>query len=225
MPSYINIPECIHTGGIHMKSWISHLSGVKDRSASMSFLIIFSVILISVLAGVLSAGGMHNETRDSIASIVNTYTMTGKVPQQGFLKDLTDYAVYPAVIFGFGLSALGIAVIPVLTAVKGFTFAFTTSVCIGLYGARGILLALAVTGMRNIVLLPCIMILSTDGVVTSLALFGSVYGIGSKILPVRPDYKGYTKKFILICAVLIAAVLLERAVSPGVDGLAVKTIP
>ena len=66
---------------------------------------------------------------------------------------------FPAVIFLSGFSALGLAVIPAVLGLEGFTLAFSVSAFLRVYGLAGYLPALAAFGLGGFVALSALLVL------------------------------------------------------------------
>ena len=76
------------------------------------------------------------------------------------LSAAAAYLRYPLLAFLFGLSAAGVALIPLLCAAQGFFLSFSVCCFAAALGRDGVLLALAALGLRCLFVLPCTLCLA-----------------------------------------------------------------
>jgi len=81
--------------------------------------------------------------------------------------------VFPALAFAFGFSALGTALVPLLSAARGLALAFSVSLVVRVLGKEGVAFALALFAPDALASLPCFFILSVQSLGASSRLFSA----------------------------------------------------
>lgn len=112
------------------------------------------------------------------------------------------YFRYPLLAFFLGFTSLGVALLPCLTMACGFFLSFSVCCFTAAFGPDGVLLALAVFGIRCMVTLPCYFLLAVPSWSASAALASLSFGWGRRAVPAV-----YGKLFWLRLGGCIAALL------------------
>ena len=129
------------------------------------------------------------------------------------------YFGYVAAAFLLGLTAVGVAGIPLLLAAFGFMSMFAVACFAMVYGRRGVLLALAAMGIRMALTLPCL--LWVAGRAWSAAFSLSGIGGGKRCAPVRYDRKYFYR--LGVCVVLLLlGICAEQYLTPVLFRLALS---
>ena len=107
--------------------------------------------------------------------------------------------------FLFGLSAAGVALIPLLCAAQGFFLSFSVCCFAAALGRDGVLLALAALGLRCLFVLPCTLCLADAG-------FAQACRAMPRLRPRRPELNW---RMLLFCVfVLLTGTVVECAIVP-----------
>ena len=93
------------------------------------------------------------------------------------------YFRYPLLAFFLGFTSLGVALLPCLTVACGFFLSFSVCCFTAAFGPDGVLLALAVFGIRCMVTLPCYFLLAVPSWSASAALASLSFGWGRRTPP------------------------------------------
>lgn len=115
------------------------------------------------------------------------------------------YCRYPLAVVLLGASLFGVAAIPLLCAMQGFSLSFAACCFAAAVGNRGVVLALASFGVRALVTMPCTMALGCAAWPMALRL-----ARGEKPMP---DDSG--RRCAVVCfLLLLLGVVLELTVVP-----------
>lgn len=132
---------------------------------------------------------------------------------------------YPVLCFLFGLTVLGVFLIPITLMTRAFFLAFTITSCVRVFGAwNGFLLSVSMLGLPALLALPCLMVLATFGGVSSYARLMNI--ISKRRNPVSSpalSKEALTRLGICILAMTVAA-LLEIYVCPILVNAAIPLI-
>ncbi|MPM56568.1 hypothetical protein SDC9_103377 [bioreactor metagenome] len=129
------------------------------------------------------------------------------------LSALAVYFRYPLLAFLLGFASVGAALLPAVTAAYGFFLSFSVCCLTAAFGPGGVLLALAVFGLRCLITLPCYFAVAVPALEKSVALAALSLEKGGR--PSPPVYdKAWWLRFAVVSAVLSAGVLTELLVTP-----------
>lgn len=131
-------------------------------------------------------------------------------PVGGASTAVLVYFRYPVLAFLLGFTALGVFLLPLLSASFGFFLSFSACSFVSAYGEGGLLLAAAVLGMRCLVTIPCYFSLAPLALRDAWISFGK----GRHVLP-SGGLKTRLWRFAGCTAVLLAGALCETALGPA----------
>ena len=123
------------------------------------------LLALFFLAGVILGQVLSGRVPDGAGSELGRY-LSGYVRleegQAGSpaLTAAVLYFRYPLLAFFLGFTSLGVALLPCLTVACGFFLSFSVCCFTAAFGPDGVLLALAVFGIRCMVTLPCYFLLA-----------------------------------------------------------------
>lgn len=124
---------------------------------------------------------------------------------------LAMYFRYPMLVLVLGYCSFGVAAIPLLLAVQGFTLSFAAASLSASLGRQGVLLALSSFGLRSIVTVFCTLL---------LALWAMEKAAGSSERKV-----GFGGNTVVLCVLILAlGVILELTVVPKLFSLALAAL-
>ena len=149
----------------------------NELMPAIAFISVF--FLCGAVAGCIAAKGLDGETDNYLVEHVVDYlaisksdTGTGSIIGLAFFNTVK----YHFAAFLSMFSVLGILIIPVLLAVRGFLLSFSVTSFIVMFGLNGIFLSLAVFGISCMLAVPPLLIISGQSFNVSLAFFTA--GIG-----------------------------------------------
>ena len=178
-------------------------------------LLAFFFVCGVLLGRALSARGAKG-TAGELKSYLEGYLSLPEA--KGFWETLPSslflYFRYPVLAFLLGYLGAGIALLPLGAAAFGFSLSFSVCCFAAAFGGAGVLLALAVFGIRSLVSVPGFFLLAVPAL-RSAALRSSLpFGRGKRVASAGSK-TGRWKRLFAVSAALLAALLLESALSPG----------
>ena len=141
-----------------------------------------------------------------------------------FFSNFWGYFRYPVISFLLGFSSVGVFFLPLLALALGFFLSFSVSCFTAAYGIYGILISLAVLGLRCFVTLPCFFIISVFSFRKSADLLGAAFGRGRRSVVLKPE-TGYFKFLVGLLMFLLLSVCVDLFVSPQILRLVLEYIP
>ena len=167
-----------------------------DRASCLPGLILCGALfLCGIVAGTFSSSFVGDGAElTRYFSEYLTLTQDGAFIDPSFFSVLADTFKYPLLVFALGFSVPGIIGIPILSAMRGYTLAFSVSVMVRLYGGDGVLLALSVFAVGTILTVPCFLILAAQSFRSACLLTLTV---------IRPNLRAglspYNVKYFICC--------------------------
>ena len=180
-----------------------------DKTGSLPGLIICGALFLcgcvagSFSAGFVSDGGVLTGFFAEYLRLAQDGTFSNPT----LTASLANTLRYPLLVFAMGLSIPGLIAIPALSALRGYTLAFSAAVIVRLYGGGGVILALSIFGLTTIITVPCFLILA------SLAFRGSCLLTLSVVRPsLRSGECPYDMRFFICCLVCFAFLVLAAVI-------------
>lgn len=132
---------------------------------------------------------------------------------RALVSALIIYFRYPLLAFFLGFTSLGVVLLPALTAAYGFFLSFSVCSFAGAYGKDGVLLALAVFGIRCLITLPCYLMLAVPALEASVSLAAMSLARGKRMAPVVYRSADWLRLCVAVLF-LLAGVVSELFLSP-----------
>ena len=169
-----------------------------------------------VVLGQVLAGRVPDATGDELRRYLTDYVRlggSGGVSAGAALSALVTYFRYPLLAFLLGFASIGAVLLPCTAAAFGFFLSFSVCCFTAAFGSDGVLLALAVFGLRCAVTLPVFFLLAVPAWGTSAALASLSFGRGRRSAPVTYGSRWWLR--MAVCAaVLLAGMCVDLFVSP-----------
>jgi len=124
------------------------------------------------------------------------------------------YFRYPLTAFLLGFASIGILLLPFATGVFGFFLSFSVCCFTAAFGSDGVLLALAVFGLRCAVTLPCYFLLAVPSLERSMALACVAFGRGRYSSAPAAYDRAWWSRLAVISGVLLAGMCAELMLAP-----------
>lgn len=195
-------------------------AGRPAKQGEPSFLPRLVLLAIFFLGGVVLgqvlSGRVPDATGDELTRYLTDYIALDESPAltaKTALSAVVIYFRYPLLAFLLGFASVGVVLLPVVTAAYGFFLSFSVCCFTATFGGEGVLLALAVFGIRCLVTLPCFFLLAVPSLGTSAALAALSFGRGRRNLPVSYG-RTYWFRLVISVAALLAGVCVELFLSP-----------
>ncbi|MBQ7778326.1 MAG: hypothetical protein IJ396_05405 [Oscillibacter sp.] len=169
-----------------------------------------SFFAVGIVAGWLASKRVDAAVCEEIRRYLTDFLRLEESRTAGaLLSAALTYVRYPLLAVLLGFTAAGIVLLPCAAAVFGGSLSFSACCFTMSFGARGILLALTVFGLRCLVTLPCFFLLAAHGWSASAALAGLSFGRGKRAAggSIWPLLGG-------VAAVLAAGICVEWSLLP-----------
>lgn len=177
-----------------------------------------------VFLGQVLAGRVPDATGVELNEYLQSYVaLDGGVSTRAALSALVLYYRYPLLAALLGFASIGVVLLPCVTVAFGFFLSFSVCCFTAAFGSDGVLLALAVFGLRCAITLPVFFLLAAPAWGNSAALALASFGSGRRSAPVTYGRTWWTR--LAVCAgVLLGGVGLELFVSPWLLQMALERI-
>lgn len=178
-----------------------------------------------VLLGQVLAGRVDSDAGAELRRYLTDYLRvdSGAESSGTLLSALMVYFRYPLLAFLLGFASVGIVLLPIVTTAYGLFLSFSVCCFTASFGGEGVLLALAVFGLRCAVCLPCYFLLAVPSWGTSAALASLSFGRGRRAAPVTYGRACWLRAG-AVAAVLLAGVCVELFLTPRLLRLALEHI-
>lgn len=137
----------------------------------------------------------------------------GDFSSRAALSAAVLYFRYPLSAFLLGFASIGILLLPLMTGIFGFFLSYSVCCFTAAFGPDGVLLALAVFGLRCAVTLPCYFLLAVPSLERSMALVSLSFGKGRRSTPVAYG-REWWERLAVISGVLAAGMCAELMLAP-----------
>ena len=199
----------------------------QTDGVSVSRLLFLALFFLGgILLGQVLAGKVPDGTGDELTRYLTDYVyLYGQTAPEGraFWETVVIYFRYPLLAVFLGFTSVGVVLLPVVAVAFGFFLSFSVSCFTAAFGGEGVLLALAVSGLRCALTLPCFFLLAVPSWQTSWALAGLSLGRGQRCAPVVYGRVWWLRAG-LAAAVLLAGVCADHALSPVLLRLALERV-
>ncbi|MBR3704869.1 MAG: stage II sporulation protein M [Oscillospiraceae bacterium] len=186
---------------------------IKPDPASLSVLFLTICFILGGLLGWLFAERCDPSAQDAFRGYLSDYCLFFEQNDTGISLGMCFLLYYSGVcaVFLFGFSALGILVVPVLSACFGFFSLYTVSCFVLSFGRNGALLAAALTVIRLLFTMPCFFLVACQSLIQSIRIAMLTLGHGKRL----PSSGGqYVFIFALCLICLCVGVFCERFLTP-----------
>ena len=185
----------------------------RKQTAQLIFLALF--FLGGVILGQVFAGMVSPEVGEEIRQYLSAYIRAGGQPaEHAVWPALLLYFRFPLLAFFLGFASLGVVALPVVTGLFGCVLSFSVCCFTATFGSDGILLALAVLGLRCALVLPCYFLLAVPSMKTAALLARLTVGSGKWPYTSAVYGKSYWLRLCVCTAVLLLGVFLELHLNP-----------
>ncbi|MEY8386248.1 hypothetical protein AALC17_02990 [Oscillospiraceae bacterium 38-13] len=165
-----------------------------------------------ILLGQVFSSRVPPATGEELTRYLTDYLQVEEeLTPQAALSAAVLYFRYPLAAFLLGFASIGVLLLPFATGAFGFFLSFSVSCFAAAFGADGVLLALAVFGIRCAVTLPCYFLLAVPSLERSLALASLSLGVGRP--PVNYGREWWSRLGVVFGA-LLAGMCAELMLAP-----------
>ena len=191
------------------------MNGRKQDAGELPRLLLLAVCFLGgIFLGQVLSGRVPDDAGTELHSYLTAYLqLSGEEAQKAdtALDLAVVYFRYPVLAFFLGFTSLGIVLLPCLTAAYGFFLSFSVCCFTAAFGKEGVLLTMALFGLRCLVTLPCFFLLAIPSWSASAGLAGMSFGKGRRSAPVARDT---WVRFGVVMGVLLAGMCADLSLSP-----------
>lgn len=201
---------------------ITKLNEILSRNIKENIGVYFTVTLffaIGISVGAFTAKALDINQKQELVTylnkffqILNNQTVNkNAIFYQSFKNNLQTVFF----IWFLGVTVIGIPFTLLITSFRGFIVGFTVSFLIQGIGWKGFILILTAVLPQNIVLIPCLLIISATSLCFSIQVFKTK--IKRRIVnSIRSNIFSYTMTILIVFAFTIAGSLFEAYISPHI---------
>lgn len=201
--------------------------GRDGQSAPLPRLVLLALLFLGgVLLGQVLSGRVPDATGEELGRYLKDYLRLDGGTERtaaAALSAAVIYFRYPLLAFLLGFTSLGVLLLPCVTVAYGFFLSFSVCCFTAAFGADGVLLALAVFGLRCAVTLPCYLLLAAPAWGTSAALASLSFGKGRRAAPVVYGRSCWVR-FGAVMAALLMGMCVDLFLSPWLLQLVLERI-
>lgn len=197
---------------------------VGQPSSLPRALLLAAFFLAGILLGQVLAGRVPDETGQELTAYLREYVaLEQELSPRTVASALVLYLRYPLLAVLLGFASIGVVLLPGVTLLFGLSLSFSVSCFTAAFGTGGVLLALAVFGLRCAVTLPVFFLLAVPAWGTAAALSALSFGRGRRTAPVTYG-RAWWRRLGTCSLVLLVGVCVELFVSPWLLSLALGRI-
>ena len=185
----------------------------RRQLSLLLFLALF--FFAGVILGQVFSGQVPDATGDELARYLTDFLKVGEgepTPRTA-LSAAALYFRYPLAAFLLSFASIGVLLLPLMTGTFGFFLSFSVCCFTAAFGPDGVLLALAVSGLRCAVTLPCYFLLAVPALERSAALACLSLGGGRRTAPVLYGREWWAR-LAVISGVLLAGMCADLTLTP-----------
>jgi hypothetical protein len=158
-----------------MKTRLAKIRNVPGNSEISATILLALFFMAGGLLGCLTAARVGGGANDSLALYIRGYLaagVAGEVSTPSIFSLIWDSFRYALIAALFGFTSLGVILMPLLMAVRGFFLAFAAASFVHMCGGGGLLLAMGVFGFSCLLTVPCLFVLAVQGYLAARVLAG-----------------------------------------------------
>lgn len=177
------------------------------------FLALF--FFVGIVLGQVFSGRVPDATGDELNRYLTDFLRVERadsVPRAA-LSAAVLYFRYPLMAFLLGFASAGVVLLPLTAGAFGFFLSFSVCCFTAAFGSDGVLLALAVFGLRCAVTLPCYFLLAVPSLERSMALASLSFGRGRRAAPVVYG-RAWWSRLAVLSGVLLAGMCADLMLTP-----------
>ena len=172
-----------------------------------------ALFFLGLLLGRSAALRVPESTLLELESYLKEFLTLERSPlSETFFPTVILYARYPLMAFFFGFTWAGVVLLPLAGMVFAFFLSFSVCCFTAVFGSGGVLLALAVFGLRCVLTVPCFFLLAVSSLERSCAL--ALAGKHGRRAEKVSEGKRRWLHLAAAAAVLSAGVLMELLLAP-----------
>ncbi|WP_026881350.1 stage II sporulation protein M [Clostridium akagii] len=203
-----------------MKFEVFKNSTIRHFHNNLWLYVLSSVCMCTgVVLGVYTVKYMSSFERNDLLGYLTSFAKNDGLKSinynQVLLESIKNNIPLIAIVWFLGLTMIGIPIILVIDALKGFTVGFTVTFFVNGLGIKGVWMALLSIIPQNIIYIPCIMITSVLAMEFSFMLIRDnvkknwTKNVSSKIF-------SYTLVFVMLSVLMFTGFFFETYLTPSI---------
>lgn len=164
-----------------------------------------------VILGQVFSSRVPDAAGAELTRYLTDYLEVEKTASPAALPAMALYFRYPLAAFLMGFASIGVVLLPLTTAAFGFFLSFSVCCFTAAFGPNGVLLALAVFGLRCAVTLPCYFLLAVPSLERSMELASLSLGKGRRAVVYG---RQWWSRLAVLSGVLLAGMCADLMLTP-----------
>lgn len=208
------------TRGVIIETIKTHIQYNKKQ-----YLLVSIIFLIGLIIGVTFINNIDTSSSENISGYILNFIEALKTDYQidkiNLLKSsIINYLIVAIIIWFMGSTVIGIPIVYLIVAFKGFSLGYTIScILITLGTGKGILFSIASLFFQNIIIIPCILAIAVSGI----KLYSSIMK-DKRRENIKIEILRHTMFSLFITAMLIVASFIEVYISGNLLSVCIKFI-
>ena len=179
------------------------------------YLIVIFLFILGISLGALAVNNIDEVAKtDAITYLEGFLDLTNQnqLQSEAILKQSIKYNLYYAMILFFsGVVYIGILIIPILVAFRGFCIGFSIAFLTKNVGSNGFLLSLGSVLPQNLIFVPVIIVMGVTGFNYSLWALRYKYFKKSAVVP--RIFAAYALSMLVLFILLVAGSIVEAYIT------------
>lgn len=192
------------------------LKHIKSNSSTYFFLLL--AFIVGVSAGAFTVNGLTSMQEEELQSYFDGFIhlLYNQNIDSGELFKMTALENFKviAVIWVLGVSIIGIPFIYVVVGIRGFVTGFSSGFIIYSLGFKGILFLIFSLLPKEIIVIPCIIIIGVNGIKFSLSIIKSKSQKQISKESLKNNFLSYCMATAFIATFVLGGVLVEVYIVP-----------
>ncbi len=192
------------------------LKHIKSNSSTYFFLLL--AFIVGVSAGAFTVNGLTSMQREELQNYFGGFLhlLYNQNIDSGELFKMTALENFKliAVIWVLGVSIIGIPFIYVAVGIRGFITGFSSGFIIYSLGIKGVLFLMFSLLPKEIIVIPCIIIIGVNGIKFSLSIIKSKSKKQISKESLKNNFLSYCMITVFISCFVLGGVLIEVYIVP-----------
>lgn len=169
-----------------------------------------------IVLGQVFSGRVPDATGDELNRYLTDFLRVERADSipRAALSAAVLYFRYPLMAFLLGFASAGVVLLPLTAGAFGFFLSFSVCCFTAAFGSDGVLLALAVFGLRCAVTLPCYFLLAVPSLERSMALASLSFGRGRRAAAPVVYGRAWWSRLAVLSGVLLAGMCADLMLTP-----------
>ena len=200
-----------------MRALVWKRRGTVDWGRPLARLLVLALFFLGgVILGQVCSARVPDATGEELTRYLEGFLQVNGEGPGAVLAAVVLYFRYPLAAFLLGFASIGALLLPFVTGAFGFFLSFSVCCFTAAFGPEGVLLALAVFGLRCAVTLPGYFLLAVPAWEHSAALASLSFGRSRSPVVYGRAWWG---RLAAVCVLLLAGMCAELMLSPRLVGL------